>query len=520
MTSAVVDRIRALPRAERLALYRELEPGTLGSQLVAPAFWARENQALPEPGDLSKIELVVGGRGAGKTQWAVWLLLREWISGRAKRVRVITATERDAHKTMMVGASGLWTWLPHEFKSRANHDVDRAFVRSTGGGGTFTIPGLPPIDFISAMKPGSATGEGKDLTLADDPAKWSKVCGEARSREMFREARVSTREGRNPCVIVATTDDGVPFLRRALAGNMAGVRKRNLGSAQDNTALSEGYKADVIEDMIGEGDDDGLTGVERLDTPGALWKHRWIAHVPTKPELTTVVVSIDPADDGKNDSDETGIVVVGLGEDRRLYVLADYTARWRAEQWAAIAAWALRRHGASTIVAEGNRAWSAVKHALNVAAPGVPVERVDAGESKEQRARPIALLYSEGLVSHLTSGPQLSRPGHVQIAVSIFNPETDTREEIELEVRRDPRGWITLEEELCGWVPRQSRSPNGLDALVWACWHMRPPEGEGYAQLSRFAGIGAVEGRYHDEDARNVGVGGASNRNADPRWER
>lgn len=480
---APIDRLRALPREERVAFYRGLPPGALAAAGTDPRVWARLAQALPAPGDLRPIELVTGGRRAGKTQWADWMVLREWLTGRAKRVRIIGSTAASVRKQLIRGPSGLWTWLPYEYKARVGHNVDNAWTRGVEHAGTFEIPGLPPIDCLSAEKPGSAVGDGYELTWADDPAAWIQVCGYAKAAAMFREARISTSEGPRPCLVVSTTTQGVQFLRRALKDpdnpdGMRGVRRRHLGSAHENTALSAAYKGEVLGDLEGEGDDSDITGEEHTEAKGALWKRGWIDpyRVDRLPELVRVVVAIDPADDGKASSDETGIVVVGLGDDGRLYVLGDMTGLWTADRWAALAAWAARRWEAVAFVLEGNRSYSANSHCLHIEAPNVHVERVDAGEGKRQRAEPVSLYYRDGLVSHLRSGLQLHEAGGDVLDIPIFNPATGQRDPKRLDVRRARNRWGTLEDELCGWEPAVTpRSPNGLDALVWGCRFLRPP---------------------------------------------
>ncbi len=494
MTKALVDRLRALPWERRLALYRLLPPGGLASQRYSHAFWARADQALPPPAELALIELVTGARRRGKSQWASWLFLREWSSGRGRMPRIVASTEGAIEDTLINGPAGLWTWLPWDLRARVDGDLSKAFLRSKGYGGVFQIPGLPAVTCLSAEKAGNAVGQGKDLTWADDPAAWVKVCGERKAREMFYELRVSTSEGARPCMIVSTTPGGVTFMRRAFSGDMRGVHKTVL--REQNTALSPAYMTDVIGDMLGDGDDGDLTGEERLEAAGALWKWAWIdAHRceaireqgrvvavlygGRRVELTRIVVAVDPADTGKLDSDETGIVVVGLGDDGRLYVLADYTGHWEAEHWAAIAAWAFREYRADAVVCEINRAESTVRQCMRIELPNAPVIGVDAKKGKDLRAEPLTLLYRDGQVSHVSDGPQLSNATPVHIVIPVFDPVSRSSRDTPLVVRRDRRRWSTLEDELCGWVPRESRSPNGADALTMACAYLRPPDAGG-----------------------------------------
>ncbi len=477
MGVSLADRIRALTPEQRRTFYALLEPGLLAAQRYSHAFHARlPEQALPPPGELASIELVIGGRRVGKTWWASMLFNREVLSGRAgDDGRIIASTEAAVLDTVIDGPSGVRTWLPPHLKPD--------FVRSRGHAGTLIYPNGMRVVCISAEKPGSAVGQGKRITLADDPAAWSRVCGEPRAAEMFREARLSTSEGPNPCTIVPTTLDGVGFLRRALGGSMVGVRKRNLGATSSNTSLSAQFMATIAD--LRESDGDwaavALDGEEREDTVGALWRRSWIdAHrVQAAPDLARVVVSVDPADDDKAGSDETGIVVVGQGHDGRLYVLADLTARHPTALWPAIVAHAFAAYQADAIVAETNRAAGLVRRLLAIEAPHVPIVEVMATRGKATRAEPLSLLYRDGQVSHLVDGPQLSHAGAVHLQVQTFDATSSTRQEVQVEVQRDRRRWTTLEDELCGWTPRGSRSPNGLDALVWGAWYLRPPDGCG-----------------------------------------
>jgi phage terminase large subunit-like protein len=78
-------------------------------------FWARPSQLSPPPDPIKgdwRIWLFLGGRGAGKTRAG-----SEWIAsrvreGRARRIGLIGATERDARQVMVEGESGLLAVAP------------------------------------------------------------------------------------------------------------------------------------------------------------------------------------------------------------------------------------------------------------------------------------------------------------------------------------------------------------------------------------------------------------------------
>ncbi|HSN15380.1 MAG TPA: hypothetical protein VLT61_12165 [Anaeromyxobacteraceae bacterium] len=498
MTLAPIDRIRALPREQRLAFYRALPPGLLASQRYKPEFFARAAQLELLNRQLATLEIITGGRRAGKTLVAVWIYLRYLLTGKLRCLypRIIVATYDDARGTVLSGPSGLLTWCPEEHRP-PNHKRLPQEITSLY---------FPTVDteiaIISAEKPSKAISQGSGFSLLDDPAKMIDHVGETKAREMLKQARISNSEGPDPHLIIPTTPRGNGFLRSALTpGQLVGARVTHIGTTDDNTALSGAYRASLA-DLQAE-DPSEFDGRLRDETPGALWKRAWIHRVPAAPELVRVVVAVDPADDDKAGSDETGIVVVGLGADGRLYVLADLTARHPTHIWPALVAWAFRRYQADAIVAETNRAAGLVRRCLAIEAPHVPIVEVQATRGKATRAEPLAMLYSRGEVSHVDGGPQLSRPGHEWIRVSVFDPATGQRTEVEVEVKRDRRGWETLEDELCGWDPRKRRSPNGLDALVWGAWYLRPPEPAPEATEE----ILSAPGRYAEDAPRGLPPG-------------
>ena len=84
------------------------------------------------------------------------------------------------------------------------------------------------------------------------------------------------------------------------------------------------------------------------DTPGALWSHGSIeaSRLRVAPEMTRVVVAIDPAVTSGEEADETGIVVAGKGQNGHGYVLADISGRYPPLEWARLAIAAYRTHRA------------------------------------------------------------------------------------------------------------------------------------------------------------------------------
>ena len=134
-------------------------------------------------------------------------------------------------------------------------------------------------------------------------------------------------------------------------------------------------------------------------------------------------------------SDETGIVVVGLGYDGHLYVLADYSGRYSPHEWALTTFGAAADFDADLIVAETNYGGDMVKTVLDGVDPamrgGVRIKQVSSRKGKLIRAEPVFSLFEQGR-AHLVG----------------------------------PHG--VLETQLCSWVPGTGKSPDRLDALVHA----------------------------------------------------
>lgn len=136
---------------------------------------------------------------------------------------------------------------------------------------------------------------------------------------------------------------------------------------------------------------------------GAIWD-RLMLHRNRRqgmPEMSRILVSVDPAVSNTPGSDEHGIVVVGIGSDGRGYVLADYSIRGSPMQWAGRAVAALDEYDADAIVIERNQGGDMCAQTLRTVRPRVRIIEVVATRGKHVRAEPIAALYSLDRISHV-----------------------------------------------------------------------------------------------------------------------
>jgi predicted phage terminase large subunit-like protein len=118
------------------------------------------------------------------------------------------------------------------------------------------------------------------------------------------------------------------------------------------------------------------------------------------PDFQRIVVGVDPAATSAEGSDETGIVVAGLGRDGIGYVLDDRSCRLPPAQWAGQVVAAYRDFAADRIVAEVNNGGEMVETVIRAIGATVAYSAVHASHGKRKRAEPVAALYERGKVRH------------------------------------------------------------------------------------------------------------------------
>jgi PBSX family phage terminase large subunit len=178
------------------------------------------------------------------------------------------------------------------------------------------------------------------------------------------------------------------------------------------------------------------------DAEGVLWTRGVIERqrIDKMPELTRIVVAIDPATTKTMESDETGIVVLGKSVNAHVYVLDDLSGKYSPLEWATVAAKAVEKWNADCIVAEKNQGGDMVETVIRQVDKHTRVKLVTATKGKTVRAEPIYSLYEQGKVWHVGLFPILEQQ------MVIFNPEANTD------------------------------SPDRVDALVWGATELAQPQ--------------------------------------------
>jgi phage terminase large subunit-like protein len=386
------------------------------------------------------IWLLMSGRGFGKSLVGSTWLVKQAQKFPGSEWAVFAPTFRDTRKVCIEGSTGLLAALGED--ELANYRRNELQIVLRNGS---------VIYGYSADQPERARGANLWGAWCDELGSW-------RYEATWHEGLVpALRKGEKPRIVVTTTPRPTKLIRDLFARRDGSVHITR-GSTWENalnlsaTALAE-LKHRYEGSRLGRQE---LEGELLEDIEGALWSRSSIdAYRVGKddvPALTRVVVAIDPAVTSGEESDESGIVVVGHTGDHG-YVLGDYSFRGTPNEVMRRALWVYREHKADCIVAEVNNGGDYIGNALRTVDTNVPYKTVHASRGKAIRAEPISALYEQGRMHHVG---QLAE----------------------------------LEDQLCSFVPGIGASPDRLDALVWAATELT-----GLTEGSWLSAYGAINCR-------------------------
>ena len=375
--------------------------------------WARDEQ-LPPAGDWT-YWLILAGRGFGKTRTGA-----EWVRQQVKTTRyvnLIGATADDARDIMIEGESGILAVCP-----RAERPEYKASQRK------LIWPNGASSLIFTADEPERLRGKQHSALWADELAAW-------RYPESWTQAKFGLRLGSSPRACITTTPKPSAIVRALIADPATHVTRGTTYDNRDN--LAPQFFESIIKTYEGTRLGRQELNAELLDdNPHALWQRAQIdaLRVMAAPELKRIVVAIDPAVTSNDKSDETGIVVAGIGRDDHLYILADLSLIGTPDQWARAAVGAYRTWQADRIIAETNNGGDMVEAVIRQVDRSVSYRKVTATRGKVIRAEPIAALYEQGRAHHVGEFDKL------EDQMTEFDPTETTRQ----------------------------KSPDRMDALVWA----------------------------------------------------
>lgn len=440
-------------RQQRLESLTESERAAL---LYAWKFWARPDQLPPREfaALLKTFWLVLAGRGWGKTRVGAEQC-RDWV--RTNRfVNIIGATIDDARDIMIEGESGILAVCPRD--ERPEYLVSKRRLEWPNGARTL---------IFTADEPDRLRGKQHEKLWADEIAAW-------RYAESWDQAQLGLRIGRRPQAVVTSTPRPVPLVKNLMADPDCVVVRGTTYHNREN--LAEAFYSTVIRKYEGTRLGRQELNAEILDdNPRALWSRARIDRdrVSTMPALRRVVVGLDPnvknrdlteLKKSSDTLDEAGIIVAGRGDAppgwvppnpnipadvSHFYVTGDYSIDAGPNEWGGAAVKAYTDNAADRIIGEVNNGGDMVEMTIRNIDAQVAYKSVTASRGKAIRAEPISSLYEQGRVHHVGNFAQ-------------------------------------LEDEMCDFDPvTTTKSPNRMDALVWAITELSDGEGMGLLDYMR-----------------------------------
>ncbi len=412
MTSPALS-LASLPAKERAAWLASLTDSQAAALRWSWDFFARPEQLAPDAA--WSAWLILAGRGWGKTRTGAEWVRHQVESKAAGRIALVGATSADIRDVMIEGPSGLMVVCPPW--NRPTYEPSKRRV---------TWPNGAVATAYSADEPDRLRGPQHDAAWCDEIAAW-------RYDDAWDQLRFGLRIGVNPRIVATTTPRPTALVRNLLAEKTTVVTK---GATYDNR---ENLAPEFFSQIIAKYEGTRLGRQEIYadlleDVPGALWqrsdidKHR----VSAPPSLRRVVVAVDPAVSSGETADETGIIVIGVGDDRHGYILADLSRRVSPDAWARRVVDAYHQFQADRVIAEVNNGGDLVEKIIRTVDERVSYKSVRATRGKVTRAEPAAALYEQGKVHHVGT-------------------------------------FAGLEDQLCVFTSEGSRrqSPDRVDALVW-----------------------------------------------------
>ena len=410
-----VEIMRALDPGQLASFLRSLSDDEAEAILSSWDLWRLPYQEIP--GGLWRIWIFRAGRGTGKTHTGARTtteVARDKRSLGGGEIGIIGRTYSDARWTMIEGPSGILATAPHDFRPTWEP-----------GNGILTWPNGVRGRVYSADKPESIRGPNFAWVWGDEPCHWPDLEG-----TWDKVIEPALRKGRAQAMLTTTPTPGT-YLRQIEARATSVVSRAH---NRDNVYLPE-HVRQAFADMY-EGTSAGVQEMEGEYLPenqNALWRRAMIEDYRVKraPDLSRIVIGVDPAVTARDGSDETGIIVAGIEPSGECYVLDDRSGIYTPGEWSREVRAAYRRWAADLVVAEVNNGGDLVESNILAADDTIPVNQVRASRGKYVRAEPVSALYERGKVHHV--------------------------------------GMLAkLEDQLCEWEPTSGKSPDRLDALVWA----------------------------------------------------
>lgn len=347
----------------------------------------------------SRYKALHGGRGSGKSHFFGELAVERCLLNPSTRLVCV----REVQKSLKESVKLLIEDKIKKFDLESQFNVKQDSI-DTPGGGIIVFQGMADhtADSIKSL-------EGFDVAYVEEAHTLT-----AKSLELLRPT-IRGREG------VATTSELWFSWNPRHSSDPVDLFFRGAEPPPDSIIIKANYNNNpwFPEELEQERAFDEINNPARYahvwegeyepQAVGAIW-NREVIHRNRRdvaPQLSRILVAVDPPISSNPGSDEAGIIVGGLGTDKRGYVLADVSTQGTPQEWAEKAVAAYDLYEADAIVAEVNQGGEMVTHVIHSIRPSIRVIPVRATRGKHVRAEPISSLYALDRISHIGAFPKL-----------------------------------------------------------------------------------------------------------------
>lgn len=351
-----------------------------------------------------------------------------------KLFTICATTAADCRETIVLGPSGIMSCYSEKDPRRPTYFPSKSRLEWPSGA---------VARLLSAENPNSSRGINSSFIYMDEIASYADI-------DVFHQLMFGLRIAPAKAIIT-TTPKATPTLIELSKRIGKDVRLISGSTFENQSNLSGNFissiKAAYEGTSLGEQE---LYGKLILTSPDALWQQQTILDNTVEeedvPEFISIAIGIDPAVSSGKNSDLTGIVVVGLGNDDKMYTLGDHSGKYSPQAWTSKVVSLYDQYSQNapvTLVVERNQGGDLIADSLSRERSFLPIKTIFSTANKLSRAQPIALLYEQSKVKHVRG-----------------------------------RGLGDLENELISYdgkgKGKSNTSPNRMDALVFACTHLMP----------------------------------------------
>ena len=362
--------------------------------------------------------LMLAGRGSGKSKTGSEYT--RYISKKIRYLALVGPTSSALRNIMIEGKSGIIKAC-EAAGEKCHYEPSKQRITFQNGA---------EATLFTAEEPERIRGANLGFAWCDEPAFWTDP------QIVWDMLMFTLRDGIRPHILATTTPLPSDFIK----GLVASPKTRAVsGSTYDNR---DNLPAVFFQQILDEYEGTYLGRQEIYgeiidDREGALWSSEQFTEADFYFELEhvqmdRVVVGIDPAGSNNKRSDLTGIIVGGI-RNEVLHAMDDLSGKYTPSGWARAAINAYEKYRADAIVVERNYGGDMCRATLKAEGFQGRIIEGRATDGKRVRAEPIAAKYEQGRARH-------RRGNYVK----------------------------KLESEMVSWIPGEGKSPNRIDAWVWA----------------------------------------------------